>query len=114
VQKTSEEALRRGLEAQRSAAAARAKIPTAICTPTYGVCSLAGHDPVEGFIRSTVGHLLHCGFITSTASLSLGTPLSIEVAVGVLTESFVSSHPYTSEVMSIARTIVGHLVVGRE
>jgi hypothetical protein len=30
VQKTSEEALRRGLEAQRSAAASRAKIPTAI------------------------------------------------------------------------------------
>jgi hypothetical protein len=30
VQKTSEEALRRGLEAQRSAAAARAKIPAAI------------------------------------------------------------------------------------
>jgi hypothetical protein len=30
VQKTSEEALRRGLEAQRSAAATRAKIPTAI------------------------------------------------------------------------------------
>jgi hypothetical protein len=82
VQKTSEEALRRGLEAQRSAAAARAKIPTAICTPTYGVCSLAGHDPVEGFIRSTVGHLLHCGFITSTASLSLGTPLSILQPMG--------------------------------
>jgi hypothetical protein len=30
VQKTSEEALRRGLEAQRSAAATRAKIPVAI------------------------------------------------------------------------------------
>jgi hypothetical protein len=30
VQKTSEEALRRGLEAQRSAAAAQAKIPAAI------------------------------------------------------------------------------------
>jgi hypothetical protein len=30
VQKTSEEALRRGLEAQRSAAVARAKIPAAI------------------------------------------------------------------------------------
>jgi hypothetical protein len=38
----------------------------------------------------------------------------LEVAVGVLTEIFVSSHPYTSEVVSIARTIVGRLVVGRE
>jgi hypothetical protein len=38
----------------------------------------------------------------------------LEVAVGVLTESFVSSHPYSSEVVSIATTIVGHLVVGRE
>jgi hypothetical protein len=37
----------------------------------------------------------------------------LEVAVGVLTESFVSSHLYSSEVV-IARTIVGRLVVGRE
>jgi hypothetical protein len=38
----------------------------------------------------------------------------LEVAVGVLTESFISSHPYSSEVVSIAKTIVGRLVVGRE
>jgi hypothetical protein len=38
----------------------------------------------------------------------------LEVAVSVLTESFVSSHPYSSEVVSIARTIVGRLVVGHE
>jgi hypothetical protein len=38
----------------------------------------------------------------------------LEVAVGVLTESFVSSHPYSSEVVSIDRTIVGRRVVGRE
>jgi hypothetical protein len=38
----------------------------------------------------------------------------LEVAVGVLTRSFVSSHSYSSEVVSIARTIVGRLVVGRE
>jgi hypothetical protein len=38
----------------------------------------------------------------------------LEVAVGVLTESFVSSHPYSGEVVSIAKTIVGCLVVGRE
>jgi hypothetical protein len=38
----------------------------------------------------------------------------LEVAVGVLSESFVSSHPYSSEVVSIARTIVGRLIVGRE
>jgi hypothetical protein len=38
----------------------------------------------------------------------------LEVAVDVLTASFVSSHPYSSDVASIARTIVGRLVVGRE
>jgi hypothetical protein len=38
----------------------------------------------------------------------------LEVAVSVLTESFITSHPYSGEVVSIARMIVGHLVVGRE
>jgi DUF1009 family protein len=38
----------------------------------------------------------------------------LKLAVGVLTKSFISSHPYSSEVVSIARTIVGHLIVGRE
>jgi hypothetical protein len=38
----------------------------------------------------------------------------LEVAVGVLTKSFVASHPYSSEVVCIAMTIVGHLVVGHE
>jgi hypothetical protein len=38
----------------------------------------------------------------------------VKVAIGVLAESFISSHPYSSEVMSIARAIVGRLVVGRE
>jgi hypothetical protein len=38
----------------------------------------------------------------------------LKVAVGVLTESFVTSHPHSGEVVSIARTIVGRLVVGRE
>jgi hypothetical protein len=38
----------------------------------------------------------------------------LEVAVGVLTESFVSSHPNSGEVVSIARTIVGRLVIGCE
>jgi hypothetical protein len=37
-----------------------------------------------------------------------------EVPVSVLTESFITSHPYSGEVVRIARTIVGHLVVGRE
>jgi hypothetical protein len=36
----------------------------------------------------------------------------LEVAIGLLTESFITSHPY--EVVSIARTIVGRLVGGRE
>jgi hypothetical protein len=38
----------------------------------------------------------------------------LEVLVSVLSESFIMSHPYSSEVVSIARTIVGRLVVGRE
>jgi hypothetical protein len=38
----------------------------------------------------------------------------LEVAVGVLTKSFITSHPYSGEVVSIARTVVGRLVVGRE
>jgi hypothetical protein len=38
----------------------------------------------------------------------------LEVAVGVLTESFVSSHPNSGEVVSIARAILGRLVIGRE
>jgi hypothetical protein len=38
----------------------------------------------------------------------------LEVAVGVFTESFITSHPHSGEVVSIARTIVGRLVVGRK
>jgi hypothetical protein len=37
-----------------------------------------------------------------------------EVAVGVLTESFITSHPHSGEVVTVARTIVGRLVVGCE
>jgi hypothetical protein len=38
----------------------------------------------------------------------------LEVAVSVLTESFITSHPYSGEVVSVARTVLGRLVVGRE
>jgi hypothetical protein len=38
----------------------------------------------------------------------------LEVAVSVLMKSFIASHPYSGKVVSIARTIVGRLVVGRE
>jgi uncharacterized membrane protein (UPF0127 family) len=38
----------------------------------------------------------------------------LEVAVGVLSESFITSHLYSGEVVSIARTIIGRLVVGHE
>jgi hypothetical protein len=38
----------------------------------------------------------------------------LEVAVSVLTESFITSHLYSGEVVSIARTIVVRLVVGCE
>jgi hypothetical protein len=38
----------------------------------------------------------------------------LEVAVSVLTQSFITSHPYSGEVVSIARTIVGRLIAGHE
>jgi hypothetical protein len=38
----------------------------------------------------------------------------LEVAVGVLLNSFVTSHLHSGEVVSITRSIVGHLVVGHE
>jgi hypothetical protein len=38
----------------------------------------------------------------------------LKVAVGVLTESFITAHLYSGKVVSIARMIVGRLVVGRE
>jgi hypothetical protein len=38
----------------------------------------------------------------------------LEVAVSILAESFITSHSYSGKVVSIARTIVGRLVVGPE
>jgi hypothetical protein len=38
----------------------------------------------------------------------------LEVAVGVLSESFITSHLYSGDVVSIAKKITGCLVVGRE
>jgi hypothetical protein len=38
----------------------------------------------------------------------------LEVAVGILPKSLVTSHPHSSEVVSVTRSIVGCLVVGRE
>jgi hypothetical protein len=38
----------------------------------------------------------------------------LEVVVSVLTESFITSHPYSGEVVSIARMIVVRQVIGRE
>jgi hypothetical protein len=38
----------------------------------------------------------------------------LEVAIGVFAESFITPHPYSCEVVSITRAIVGRLVVGRE
>jgi hypothetical protein len=81
-----------------------------------------GHEVANGF---------RIGFVDLLEQLDVSDPLLVvcddvvvfdtcegvavlEVAVGVLTESFVSSHPYSDEVVSIARTIVGRLVIGRE
>jgi hypothetical protein len=38
----------------------------------------------------------------------------LEVAVGVLLKGFVASHRHSGEVVSVTRSIVGRLVVGRE
>jgi hypothetical protein len=38
----------------------------------------------------------------------------LEVAVGLLMEGFITSHPHSGEVVSIARLVVGCLVVGSE
>jgi hypothetical protein len=38
----------------------------------------------------------------------------LEVAVGVLSESFIAPHPHSCEVVGVTRTIIGRLVVGRE
>jgi hypothetical protein len=71
------------------------------------------------------------GFVDLLEQLDIGDPLVVvcndvvvfdtckgvavlEVAVGVLTESFISSHPNFAEVVSIARVIVGRLVISRE
>jgi hypothetical protein len=81
-----------------------------------------GHEVTNGFC---------VGFVDLLKQLDVGDSLSVvgddvvvfdtckgiavlEVAVGVLTESFITSHPHSGEVVSIARMIVGHLVVGRE
>jgi hypothetical protein len=37
-----------------------------------------------------------------------------EVAVGILSECLVAPHPYSGEVVGVARVIVGRLVLGRE
>jgi hypothetical protein len=81
-----------------------------------------GHEVTNGFGIGFVDHLekLDIGdslFVVGNDVVIFDTCEGVavlEVAVGVLTESFVSSHPYSSEVVSIAKTIVGHVVVGRE
>jgi hypothetical protein len=88
---------------------------------------------VDQFVN--VGHEVTTGvcvsFVDLLEQLDVGDPLLVisdvvfvfdtckgvavhEVAVSVLMESFITSHPYSCEVVSIARTIVGCLVVGRE
>jgi hypothetical protein len=81
-----------------------------------------GHEVTNGFC---------VGFVDLLKQLDVGDSLFVvgddvvvfdtckgvavlEVEVGVLMKSFVTSHPHSGEVVSIARTIVGRLVVGRE
>jgi hypothetical protein len=81
-----------------------------------------GHEVTNGFC---------IGFVDLLKQLDVGDSLFVvgddviifdtckgvavlEVAVGVLTESFITSHPHSGEVVSIAKTIVGRLVIGHE
>jgi hypothetical protein len=81
-----------------------------------------GHEVTDGVCVS---------FVDLLKQLDVGDPLLVvgndivvfdtckgvavlEVAVSVLTESFIMSHPYSGEVVSIARTIIDRLVVGHE
>jgi hypothetical protein len=81
-----------------------------------------GHEVANGF---------GVGFVNLLEQLDVGDSLFVvgndivvfdtcegvavlEVVVSVFSESFIASHPYSSEVVSIPRTIVGRLVVGRE
>jgi hypothetical protein len=81
-----------------------------------------GHEVANGF---------GVGFVNLLEQLDVGDSLFVvgndivvfdtcegvavlEVVVSVLTESFIASHLYSSEVVSIAKTIVGRRVVGHE
>jgi hypothetical protein len=81
-----------------------------------------GHEVTDGVCVS---------FVDLLEQLDVGDPLIVisndvfvfdtckgvavlEVAVGVLSESCITSHSYSGEVVSIARTIIGCMVVGRE
>jgi hypothetical protein len=81
-----------------------------------------GHEVTNGFCISFVDLLkqLDVGdslFVVGDDVVVFNTCKGVavlEVAFGVLTESFITSHPHSGEVVSIARTVVGRLVVGRE
>jgi hypothetical protein len=81
-----------------------------------------GHEVTDGVCVS---------FVDLLKQLDVGDPLLVvsndvfvfdtckgvavlEVAVGVLSESFITSHPHSGEVVSVARMVVGFLVIGRE
>jgi hypothetical protein len=81
-----------------------------------------GHEVANGFCIGFVDLLkqLDVGnslFVVGNDVVVFDTCKSVavlEVVVSVLTKSFITSHPYSGEVVSIARTIVGRPVVGRE
>jgi hypothetical protein len=81
-----------------------------------------GHEVANGFCISFLDLLkqLYVGyslFVVGDDVVVFDTCKGVavlEVAVSVLTESIITSHPYSGEVVSIARTIVCRLVVGRE
>jgi hypothetical protein len=81
-----------------------------------------GHEVVNGFCIGFVDLLeqLDVGdslFVVGIDVVIFDTCKSVavlEVVDSILTESFITSHPYSSEMVSISRTIVGRLVVGRE
>jgi hypothetical protein len=81
-----------------------------------------GHELVNGVCVSLVDLLEQldagdCLFVVSDDIFVFHACKGVavlEVLVSVLTESFITSHSYSGEVVSIVKMIVGHLVVGRE
>jgi hypothetical protein len=81
-----------------------------------------GHEVANGFCTGFVDLLKHLDvgdslFVVGNDVIIFDTCKGVavlEVAISVLTKNFITSHPNSSEVVSITRTTIGRLLVGRE